>query len=74
MALHAQINWEIRNPSDTSEPVRSATISNQRKQAWPVNEIMLFSLLNSDRSGVEIADLCGVGQTQIAQLRDFYEM
>ena len=74
MALHAQINWKIRNSSDTTEAVRSATISNQRKQTWPVNEIMLFSLLNSGRSGVEIADLCGVGQTQIAQLRDFYEM
>ncbi len=42
--------------------------------AWPVNEILLHSLIASGKTDREIAELCGVETEHVTQLRQVYDL
>ena len=43
-----------------------------RELDWPVNEIMLQSLITNGKTDREIADLCGVETERVTELRRDY--
>ena len=42
--------------------------------AWPVNEILLHSLVVSGKSDRQIAEHCGVETEHVSRLRQVYEL
>ena len=51
---------------------REARLKDPRGLDWPVNEIMLQSLVTNGKSDREIADLCGVETERVTELRRVY--
>jgi hypothetical protein len=51
---------------------RETRLDDTRGLEWPVNEIMLQSLVATGRSDREIAELCGVETENVTKLRQVY--
>jgi hypothetical protein len=65
----AQLHRDTRSETpDPYEAVESPAFT------WPANEIMLRSLLRTGHSFAEIGALHGVNDTQIAGLRNHYDI
>ena len=54
--------------------LRQARLQQWRGLTWPVNEILLQSLVASGKSDRDIAALCGVETEQVKNLRRVYEL
>lgn len=52
---------------------RLARLREWRGLGWPINEIVLMSLVNTGKSDNEIAELCGVETMDVTELRTRYE-
>ncbi len=53
---------------------RQNRLRQRRGLSWPVNEILLHSLVASGKSDREIAELCGVETEHVTNLRQVYEL
>ncbi len=60
--------------SSNYKSLRQTRLRQWRGLAWPVNEILLHSLITSGKSDRDIADLCGVETEQVTKLRRVYEL
>ena len=54
--------------------LRQTRLRQWRGLVWPVNEILLHSLVVSGKSDYQIAELCGVETKHVTRLRLVYEM
>ncbi len=54
--------------------LRQTRLRQWRGLVWPVNEILLHSLVASGKSDQEIAELCGVETEHVTNLRQVYEL
>ena len=54
--------------------LRQTRLRQWRGLVWPVNEILLQSLVVSGKSDHQIAELCGVETKHVTRLRLVYEM
>ncbi len=54
--------------------LRETRLRQWRGLAWPVNEILLHSLVVSGKSDRQIAELCGVETEHVSRLRQVYEL
>ena len=46
----------------------------RRGLTWPVNEILLHSLVASGKTDQKIAELCGVETEHVTKLRQVYDL
>ncbi len=60
--------------SSNYKSLRRTRLRQWRGLAWPVNEILLQSLVASGKSDRDIAELCGVETEQVTKLRQVYEL
>jgi hypothetical protein len=56
------------------QSLRKARSRQSQGPTWPVNEILLQSLVISGKSDHQIAELCGVEPEQVTQLRQQYDI
>ncbi len=54
--------------------LRQTRLRQRRGLVWPVNEILLHSLIASGKTDREIAELCGVETEHVTNLRQVYEL
>ncbi len=54
--------------------LRQTRLRQPRGLVWPVNEILLHSLIASGKTDREIAELCGVETERVTKLRQVYEL
>jgi hypothetical protein len=54
--------------------LRQTRLRQWRGLEWPVNEILLHSLVVSGKSDQQIADLCGVEAEHVTRLRQVYDL
>ncbi len=54
--------------------LRQTRLRQWRGLVWPVNEILLHSLVVSGKSDHQIAELCGVETVHVTRLRQVYEL
>ncbi len=54
--------------------LRQTRLRQWRGLVWPVNEILLHSLVVSGKSDHQIAELCGVKTEHVTRLRQVYEL
>jgi hypothetical protein len=54
--------------------LRQARLQQWRGLTWPVNEILLQSLVASGKSDRQIAELCGVETEHVTKLRQVYDL
>jgi hypothetical protein len=54
--------------------LRRTRLRQWRGLVWPLNEILLHSLVASGKSDHEIADLCGVETSNVIKLRQVYDL
>ncbi len=54
--------------------LRQTRLRQWRGLVWPVNEILLHSLVASGKSDQQIAELCGVDTEHVTRLRQVYDL
>ena len=54
--------------------LRQTRLRQRRGLVWPVNEILLHSLIASGKTDREIAELCGVETEHVTKLRQVYDL
>ncbi len=54
--------------------LRQTRLRQWRGLTWPVNEILLHSLVVSGKSDRQIAELCGVETEHVTKLRQVYDL
>ena len=54
--------------------LRQTRLKQRRGLVWPVNEILLHSLIASGKTDREIAELCGVETEHVTKLRQVYDL
>ncbi len=54
--------------------LRQTRLRQWRGLVWPVNEILLHSLVASGKSDQEIGELCGVETEHVTRLRQVYDL
>ena len=62
-----QINCDYKS-------LRQTRLRQWRGLVWPVNEILLHSLVASGKSDLEIGELCGVETEHVTRLRQVYDL
>ncbi len=60
--------------SSNYKSLRHTRLRQWRGLAWPVNEILLQSLVASGKSDRQIAELCGVETEHVTKLRQVYDL
>ena len=54
--------------------LRQTRLRQWRGLEWPVNEILLNSLVSSGKNDQQIAELCGVKAEHVTRLRKVYDL
>lgn len=54
--------------------LRQTRLRQWRGLEWPVNEILLNSLVTSGKNDQQIAELCGVEAEHVTRLRKIYDL
>lgn len=58
----------------TYQSLRRTRVEQWRGLEWPVNEILLQSLIVNGRNDRQIAELCGVEIEHVIRLRQVYDL
>ncbi len=58
----------------TYKSLRRTRLEQWRGLEWPVNEILLQSLIVGGKSDRQIAELCGVETEHVIRLRQVYDL
>ena len=62
------------NTHSDYQSLRQTRLRQWRGLEWPVNEILLHSLVVSGKNDRQIAELCGVETKHVTRLRQVYDL